>query len=152
MYFVSMTQTLSPADMICYALYSANHALTRTYRGLLEPLGLTYPQYLVLVVLWSAEGPQSVKAIGTQLRLDSGTLTPLIKRIEAAGLVDRARNPQDERETLISLTGAGQALQAQAAHVPQAIFRALGMQIDDIVALRDQIVTLRGHLDAPEAS
>jgi DNA-binding MarR family transcriptional regulator len=142
-----MTQTLSPADMICYAIYAANHALTRTYRALLDPLGLTYPQYLVLTVLWSAPEPLPVKALGAQLRLDSGTLTPLVKRLEGAGLVARARNPKDERETLVSLTAAGQTLQAQAAHVPEAILEATGMPMAELVDLRDRITALRERLD-----
>lgn len=142
-----MKMPLSPADMVCYALYSANHALNRTYRGLLEPLGLTYPQYLVMVVLWAAEEPVSLKTIGAQINLDSGTLTPLLKRMQAAGLVTRTRNPEDERETLIGVTEAGRALQSRAAHVPDAIVEALGMRIDALAALRDQVTALRQRLN-----
>ncbi|MFT3689457.1 MarR family winged helix-turn-helix transcriptional regulator [Paenirhodobacter sp.] len=142
-----MTRALSPADMICYSIYSANHALTRTYRGLLDPLGLTYPQYLVLTVLWAAPEPLAVKTIGAQLRLDSGTLTPLVKRLEAGGYVSRARNPRDERETLVSLTDAGRALEARAAHVPDAIMKATGLTLDGLADLRDRISALRERLD-----
>lgn len=146
-YFQGMNQQLNPADMICYAIYSANHALTRTYRALLDPLGLTYPQYLVMVTLWGADGPLSVKSIGQTLTLDSGTLTPLLKRLEAAGLLTRMRNPEDERGTLISLTGSGRELQDRARHVPEEILKATGMEIKDLGRLKREITALRDRLE-----
>ena len=143
-----MSQRLNPADMICYALYSANHALTRTYRDLLDPLGLTYPQYLVLVTLWSADHPLSVKSIGQTLSLDSGTLTPLLKRLEGMGLVTRRRNPEDERGTLISLTQNGQRMRDRARHVPDAIRKATGLSLEELGRLRSEITILRERLEA----
>ncbi len=141
-------RALTPADMICHAVYAANHALGRTYRTLLDPLGLTYPQYLVMVVLWAADEPRRVKSIGDELDLDSGTLTPLLKRLEAAGLLRRRRNPADERETLVELTEAGAALRVRAAHVPAAIQAATGLDAAALAALRDQMAALRDRLDA----
>ncbi len=141
-----MATPMNPADMICYSLYSANHALTRTYRGLLEPLGLTYPQYLVLVALWAAETPQSVGQLGQTLSLDSGTLTPLLKRLEAAGLLTRSRNPKDERTVLVALTDQGRDMQRRAGHVPDAILAATGLDLDELADLRRRVSALRDRL------
>ncbi|WP_425051954.1 MarR family winged helix-turn-helix transcriptional regulator [Psychromarinibacter sp. S121] len=124
---------------ICFPLYAASNLVTRTYRGVLEPLGLTYPQYLVLLVLWEADSPQSVGSLGERLHLDSGTLTPLLKRMESAGLVRRSRDPKDERRVLVALTDEGRALKAKAARVPETLFDAFGMSAEDIEALRDQL-------------
>ncbi|MAQ86402.1 MAG: MarR family transcriptional regulator [Maritimibacter sp.] len=124
---------------VCFPLYAASNLVTRTYRGVLEPLGLTYPQYLVLLVLWEADSPQSVGSLGERLHLDSGTLTPLLKRMEQAGLVRRSRDPKDERRVLVALTDAGRALKADAARVPETLFDAFGMSVEDIEALRDQL-------------
>ncbi len=105
---------------ICFPLYAATNLLTRLYGPVLKPLGLTYPQYLVMLVLWEQE-PQTVGALGQRLHLDSGTLTPLLKRMEAAGLVTRTRDPKDERRVLIQPTAMGRNLRAQAARVPETI-------------------------------
>ena len=107
-------------EQLCFALYSASRALTRAYQPLLEPLGLTYPQYLVMLVLWEGE-PLSVSELGARLALDSGTLTPLLKRLEEANLVERRRGVEDERVVRVSLTRAGAALQGPARDVPKEL-------------------------------
>lgn len=105
-------------QQICLPLYAASRAVTRRYAQLLAEVGLTYPQYLTLLALWEAVDPLSVSDLGTRLHLDSGTLTPLLKRMESAGLVSRARDPQDERRVLVSVTDGGLALRARVADVP----------------------------------
>lgn len=125
--------TLLLDDQLCFALYAASRAVTQRYRPLLDELGLTYPQYLAMLVLWE-HGAVPVKDIGTALQLDYGTLTPLIKRLEANGLVRRERSAQDERTVLVSLTHAGEELRERAATVPAAIGAAMGLtprQFDD---------------------
>lgn len=106
---------------LCFALYTAANLTTRLYRPLLEPLGLTYPQYIAMMALWE-QAPQTVGALGRKLHLDSGTLTPLCKRLEKAGLISRKRDAEDERRVLIDLTQAGRALRAEALKVPMAVF------------------------------
>jgi DNA-binding MarR family transcriptional regulator len=123
---------------LCFALYTASNQITRLYRPLLEPLGLTYPQYLAMLALWET-GPRTVGELGEALGLDSGTLTPLLKRLEAAGLVSRQRDAADERRVLVSLTLAGEALKARAAHVPAALACQTGSSLDEIVSLRERI-------------
>lgn len=113
-------------DQLCFALYAASRAVTSRYRPLLDELGLTYPQYLALLVLWE-RGPTPVGDIGTALHLDYGTLTPLVKRLETAGLVRRERRPDDERTVQVSLTEEGAALRERAACVPSAIGDAMAL-------------------------
>ncbi|MER7668215.1 MarR family winged helix-turn-helix transcriptional regulator [Kitasatospora sp. NPDC096128] len=113
-------------DQLCFALYAASRAVTQRYRPILEELGLTYPQYLVLLVLWE-RGSVAIKDIGAALQLDYGTLTPLIKRLEAVGLVRRERRPDDERTVLVTLTDEGVGLRARACVVPAAIGEAMGL-------------------------
>jgi DNA-binding MarR family transcriptional regulator len=113
-------------DQLCFALYAASRAVTQRYRPLLEDLGLTYPQYLVLLVLWE-HGTVPIKDIGAALQLDYGTLTPLIKRLETGGLVRRERSAEDERTVKVSLTQEGRLLQERAAGVPAAIGAAMGL-------------------------
>jgi DNA-binding MarR family transcriptional regulator len=120
---------------LCFALYAASGLVTRAYRPLLEPLGLTYPQYLVMLVLWENE-PRTVGELGEALDLDSGTLTPLLKRMEAAGLVSRTRDPADERRVRIALTPQGQALRERAQAIPEAMACALPLPPSDLVELR----------------
>lgn len=134
-------------DLLCFAVYSAEHAFTRAYRPLLKALDLTYPQYLILVLLWKADG-QSVKELGEQLHLDSGTLTPLLKRLESAGHVRRARNPADERVVNITLTEQGRALEAKAQEVIRSMGAAIGLCREDAAALREKMITLRDRLNA----
>ncbi len=133
-------------DLLCFAVYSAEHAFTRAYRPLLKALDLTYPQYLILVLLWKQDG-QSVKGLGEQLHLDSGTLTPLLKRLEAAGHVRRTRNSADERVVNISLTEGGRALQVKAQEVLQSMGAAIGLCDQDREGLRQQVIALRDRLN-----
>jgi MarR family transcriptional regulator, organic hydroperoxide resistance regulator len=107
-------------EQLCFPLYAAANAIVRSYRPLLRPLGLTYPQYLVMLVLWES-APLSVGGIGSRLLLDSGTLTPLLKRLESAGLVQRGRDPSDERRVIVELKAAGYRLKAKARSVPAAL-------------------------------
>ncbi|CAN7213630.1 MarR family winged helix-turn-helix transcriptional regulator [Neorhizobium sp. LjRoot104] len=130
---------------LCFAIYGAAHAFTRTYKPLLEPLGLTYPQYLVMIALWE-EDDQPVKGIGDRLGLDSGTLSPLLKRLEQSGLVARKRDRDDERQVRISLTAKGDDLRHQAANVAQAIGKAVGCSFEEAVALRDELIALKQRL------
>lgn len=123
---------------LCFPLYAASNLVTRRYRPLLAKLGLTYPQYLVMLVLW--EHPiQSVGDLGDQLHLDSGTLTPLLKRMERADLIRRERDPADERRVLVKLTGAGRRLRESAAEVPASLVRQLKLGVDDIEHLRNAV-------------
>lgn len=136
---------------LCFALYGASNRITRLYRPLLEPLGLTYPQYLVMLGLWE-RSPRTVGELGEALGLDSGTLTPLLKRMEASGLVTRARDPADERRVRISLTETGEALRAEAQGVPAAIACRLGGDLSEIIALRTAVQALNRRLDEAEAT
>jgi DNA-binding MarR family transcriptional regulator len=132
---------------LCFAIYSASHAFTRAYRMLLEPLGLTYPQYLVLLVLWERDGMR-VKEIGAQLFLDSGTLTPLLKRLEGLGLVRRVRDVEDERQVTILLTSAGQALEQRAAGIPHEMDCLTQLNGDNAAELIERVTKLRANLQA----
>jgi DNA-binding MarR family transcriptional regulator len=134
-------------NQICFAVYSAAHAFNRVYKPLLDRLGLTYPQYLVMLSLWERDGVP-VKDIGERLFLDSGTLTPLLKRLETAGLVKRTRSTEDERQVLIALTPQGQALKEKARNVPQSILQASDCSVAELVALKSEIVSLRDRLNA----
>ena len=111
------TPALPVAEMICFSLYSATHAMQHAYKPLLEALGLTYPQYLVMVALWAEDG-QTVGQLGQALQLESNTLTPLLKRMQAQGLVLRARDSRDERQVRVRLTEAGREMQSRAAAIP----------------------------------
>lgn len=129
-------------NQLCFALYSATHAVTRAYRSQLGELGLTYPQYLVLLALWdhpSAAGGQSVKALAQRLALDSATLTPLLKRMAAAGLVTRERDSADERVMLIRATPAAQALKRRLAHTQNQVVCRSGLSPAEFSALRDTL-------------
>jgi DNA-binding MarR family transcriptional regulator len=141
---------LALANQLCFAVYSAAHAFNRIYKPLLDGIGLTYPQYLVLLLLWQEDGV-TMKTIGQRLYLDSGTLTPLLKRLEAAGLVRRARDVVDERLMRISLTEAGAALRAKALPFPGEIYCAAGQPAEALIRLRDEIVALRDNLHASAA-
>lgn len=132
---------------LCFPIYATSRAITRQYSALLAEVGLTYPQYLVLLVLWETDGPLSVSELGERLRLDSGTLTPLLKRLELAGIVQRARDAADERRVLISLTDAGRALEERVADVPLRLKTAMGL--DEVTArtLYDALGQLLAGLD-----
>ncbi|WP_170546681.1 MarR family winged helix-turn-helix transcriptional regulator [Ruegeria arenilitoris] len=138
-------QALPLNQQLCFALYSANNAMGRLYRPLLAELGLTYPQYLVLLALWETDN-RSVSALGDALTLESNTLTPLLKRMEGADLVQRLRNPQDERSVTISLTEKGRALEEKAYEIGLCISRATGRDDDELNALRSQIQALAARL------
>ncbi|MBV8658115.1 MAG: MarR family transcriptional regulator [Burkholderiales bacterium] len=127
---------------LCFRLYAASRSITRCYQPLLAELDVTYPQYLVLMVLWE-HGTSTVKGIGQRLMLDSGTLTPLLKRMEQTGLISRKRSAADEREVQIALTDAGLALRERAVAVPPALFDQMGMPLEDLKQLRtllDQLI------------
>ena len=134
-------------NQICFAVYSAAHAFNRVYKPLLDRLGLTYPQYLVMLVLWERDDVP-VRDIGAKLFLDSGTLTPLLKRLEAAHLVKRTRSSDDERQVLIALTSQGHALKEKARAVPQSILAASDCSVSELIAMKDEIVALRDRLNA----
>jgi DNA-binding MarR family transcriptional regulator len=140
-------QLLRLDNQICFAVYSAAHAFNRVYKPLLDRLGLTYPQYLVMLVLWERDGVP-VKEIGERLFLDSGTLTPLLKRLEAAHLLKRTRSAEDERQVLISLTSQGQTLREKARTVPQAILAASACSLGELSAMKNQLIALRDRLNA----
>ena len=134
-------------NQLCFALYSASLALNKVYRRQLAALGLTYPQYLVMLVLWERDGI-AVTEIGQRLHLDSATLTPLLKRLQAAGLVTRTRATHDERLVVIALTEQGRALKAQARAVPRAVAGATGCSQPQLVAIKAQLESLRDALMA----
>jgi MarR family transcriptional regulator, organic hydroperoxide resistance regulator len=126
---------------LCFALYSASSLMTRLYRPLLEPLGLTYPQYLVMLVLWE-KAPRTVGELGDALGLDSATLTPLLKRLEASGLVSRKRDSSDERRVLVEPTGEGTALRQRAQAVPRALLCQLPLSPSELVELHGTLTRL----------
>ena len=140
-----MTRPLNISDMLCFSLYSASHAMTHLYRPLLAPLGLTYPQYLVLVALWAEDG-QNVRQIGTALGLESNTLTPLLKRMEDSGLISRTRSRDDERMVTVSLTEKARALQPESDRITRCILDATGLSIPELIDLRQKITTLKQAL------
>ena len=135
------------SSQLCFAVYSTAHAFNRAYKPLLDRLGLTYPQYLVMLVLWERDGVP-VKDIGERLLLDSGTLTPLLKRLEAAELVKRSRSTEDERQVLIALTSRGQALKEKARKVPEGILAASNCSVAELLAMKNELVALRDRLNA----
>jgi DNA-binding MarR family transcriptional regulator len=134
-------------DQLCFAVHSAAHAFAQAYKPLLAPLGLTYPQYLVMLLLWEKDD-RSVGELGAPLFLDSGTLSPLLKRLRAAGYVSRSRDPKDERVTRIALTPAGAALKNKARGIPAAMARAAQLDVAQFDALRDSLTRLGRSLRA----
>jgi len=138
-------------NQLCFAVYAAGHAFNSAYKKLLAPLGLTYPQYLVMLVLWEQDG-LTVSAIGVRLGLDSGTLTPLLKRLEAAGLLSRLRDAADERQVRITLTPAGRALKQKAKAIPEKLACASGLSFPDAGALRQALGRLTTELNAADSA
>ena len=132
-------------NQVCFALYSTSLAMTKIYKPLLAPLGLTYPQYLAMLVLWEQDGIM-VSELGERLYLDSGTLTPLLKRLEATGLVARLRDVADERRVHVTLTAAGRKLKAKAAVIPTCVVSAAGCSLSDLASLTRQVQALRLNL------
>jgi len=134
-------------NQLCFALYSTSLAMTKLYKPLLDELGLTYPQYLTMLVLWEQDG-LTVSELGQRLYLDSGTLTPLLKRLETSGFISRIRAVEDERRVHITLTAAGRKLKAQAAKIPGCILSASQCSIPELMALTQQMQALRQRLVA----
>jgi DNA-binding MarR family transcriptional regulator len=141
------TQTSPTLDaMLCFSVYATAHAFTRFYKPRLEALDLTYPQYLAFIVLWERDDI-TVSALGQRLFLDSGTLTPLLKRLEARGLVTRTRDPDDERQVRIRLTAEGRALQARATTIPLQVIEGVAMDGETADRMRRDLLSLRDRLD-----
>lgn len=143
------TQSENPPlldELLCFAIYSTSLAMAKVYRPLLAKLGVTYPQYLVLVVLWNQD-QVTVSEIGHELFLDSATLTPLLKRMEAAGLIERARSTRDERQVIVSLTRAGREMQQEARAIMAGVLCATQCSKEQALALKDQLVALRDNLE-----
>ncbi|WP_310567949.1 MarR family transcriptional regulator [Hydrogenophaga sp.] len=140
-------QALLLDNQLCFALYSASLAMTKLYKPLLDELGLTYPQYLALLVLWERDG-LTVSELGERLSLDSGTLTPLLKRMEAAGLLSRLRDAADERRVLIRLTADGRRLKTRAQRIPACVLQASQCDVAEALALTRQVQALRQRLSA----
>lgn len=138
-------QALRLDNQLCFALYSASLAMTKLYKPLLDELGLTYPQYLAMLVLWEQDGI-SVSQLGERLYLDSGTLTPLLKRLEGAGLIARIRAVEDERRVHITLTAQGRKLKTQAQKIPGCILEATQCSIPELVGLTKELKLLRDRL------
>ncbi|CAL9332440.1 Organic hydroperoxide resistance transcriptional regulator [Streptomyces sp. enrichment culture] len=132
-------------DQLCFALYAASRAVTGLYRPKLESLGLTYPQYLVLLALWDRD-ELSVKELGAALQLDYGTLTPLLKRLEAGGLLRRERRPDDERTVILTLTEEGAALRERASSIPSEIGEAMGLETDEFEQMRATLRRLTANI------
>lgn len=143
----AQAEALKLSNQLCFAAYSTALAFNSVYTPLLETLGLTYPQYLAMLVLWERDD-LAVKDIGRELHLDSGTLTPLLKRLEAAGLVHRARSASDERQVRITLTATGRALRDKAQAVPLKIADVCSLSLPAMLELKDQLIALRDRLDA----
>ena len=141
------TQMLPPEQQICFALYSASRSMTGRYRTLLAPLGITYPQYLAMLVLWET-GTSTVSQLGDRLQLDSGTLSPLLKRLESLGLVTRGRSASDERVVQVALTPAGDAMRSHAPHIAEQICASTGLPPDELVDLQSQIAALAQRVRA----
>lgn len=133
---------------LCFPLYAASRAVTRAYAPLLAEFGLTYPQYLALLALWDEGDPLTVGELGVRLRLDSGTLTPVLKRLEQAGFVTRRRDADDERRVLVAITAAGQELEDRVADVPTRLVASLGLDATESRQLRRLLGGLLDRLDA----
>jgi DNA-binding MarR family transcriptional regulator len=137
-------------QQLCFALYSAVNRVTRLYRPVLAALGLTYPQYLAMLALWE-RSPRTVGALGEALDLDSGTVTPLLKRLEKQNLVRRRRDPSDERRVIVELTEAGQALRARAAEVPASLACQIALPTAELIELGERVRRFKSHLPAEDA-
>ncbi|OWV96960.1 MarR family transcriptional regulator [Rhizobium sp. R72] len=134
-------------NQLCFAVYSTAHAFTRAYKPILDKVGLTYPQYLVMLALWE-KSEQPVKAIGEQLDLDSGTLSPLLKRLEQTGLIKRKRDSRDERQVIVSLTDKGRAMRSEIDTIMTAIGQAAGCTLEEMKTIRGLLRGLRSNLTA----
>lgn len=141
---------LALENQVCFALAVASRRVIGLYRPLLEPMGLTHPQYLVMLALWGYE-PLTVRALGERLSLEPATLSPLLKRLEAAGYVTRERDPRDERALQVRLTKAGRGLRQQALEIPPAIMGRLGMSVQELTALRNHLTEVIRRTEGAEA-
>ena len=144
---IDTDHALALDNQLCFALSSSSLAMTKLYKPLLDDLALTYPQYLVMLSLWERDGV-TVSDLGERLHLDSGTLTPLLKRLEAAGQLSRLRDTADERRVLIRLTAAGRRLKARARRIPDCVMQAVQCNLDEVIALTRQLQSLRQRLTA----
>lgn len=142
---MSHNEYLKLDNQLCFSLYACSRAISRMYRPLLDELGLTYPQYLVLLVLWEKE-ESTVKELSAILDLDSGTLTPMLKRMEAAGLVQRKRSSEDERVVIVRIADKGLALKHKAVCIPQALFASSGMTLEQLAELNRQVKAMMAHI------
>jgi DNA-binding MarR family transcriptional regulator len=138
-------ETLLLENQVCFALHSTSLLMTKVYKPLLQALGLTYPQYLTMMVLWEQDG-LTVGEISNRLLTDPGSLTPLLKRLEAEGLLSRTRSREDERVVIVELTEQGRALQKKALDIPQCILAASGQTLEQLKKLQHDLQELRGHL------
>jgi DNA-binding MarR family transcriptional regulator len=138
-------------DQLCFSLYTASRLVTRAYAPLLAELGLTYPQYITMIALWEAAAPTAVGELGERLHLDSGTLTPLLKRLEAMGLVTRSRDGADERRVLVSPTAAGEAMRSIACLVPERMAARYGAEAAHLEALKTMLDGVIAALDESPA-
>lgn len=141
-----MDQPLKIDELLCFSVYSVNHAISRLYRPLLAPLGLTYPQYLVLVALWDKD-QRRVGDLGSELQLETNTLTPLLKRMEMSGFLTRQRDSSDERGLVVALTDKGREVKEQAGALTACVLEAMGGDIGELAALRDRLHSLRKTLE-----
>lgn len=144
---LNQNSILNLDEQMCFSLYSASLAMTKIYKPLLAPFGLTYPQYLVLLVLWQKDSI-TVNALGERVFLDSGTLTPLLKRLEKLALITRKREAIDGREVIIALTPLGQSLSGDLVHIPASVSCNTGCTLPEIKSLNQQLIALRTHLNS----
>ena len=139
------TACIQVEAMLCFDLYSTHHAVGQVYKPLLQPLGITYPQYLVLTILWASDD-LTIGAIGERLYLESSTLTPLIKRLEAQGLVKRKRDREDERKVRVTLTKSGDAMREDVSHIPNCVMQAFGLPLEDLISVHETLGKIRAAL------
>jgi len=144
-----MSAPLPLSEQLCFSLYAVSLAITRIYKPILDQLGVTYPQYLVLHALWEEDG-RTVGAIAARLALESSNVTPLVKRLEAAGLVARARNPEDERQVQVCLTETGRALREQCGCLGEALLARSGLTLEALASLNNEVQSLREALSRAE--
>ncbi|MGY2289612.1 MarR family winged helix-turn-helix transcriptional regulator [Pseudomonas sp. SDO528_S397] len=140
-------ESLRLDNQLCFALHSTSLMMTKVYKPLLQALGLTYPQYLAMMVLWEEDG-LTVGEISSRLLTDPGSLTPLLKRLEAEGVLSRTRSREDERVVVVQLTDTGRALRDKAMEIPHCILGASGMALEQLLKLQSELVALRSHLQA----
>ncbi|GAA1749149.1 MarR family transcriptional regulator [Rothia terrae] len=143
------TTELSLDKQLCFSLYRTSRAITRAYHELLTGLNLTYPQYLVMLVMWEAKEPVAMRDLTQQVELDSGTLTPLIKRLIAAGYLEKQRDPADERRTVLFLTASGKELEEKAAPIPRKIYEMCSVDGMDLALIKRELDRLADHLGDP---